>query len=46
MTKEIKILQNEIIGKQCEILLFIKKNSICLSYGTNFNKFNLYVTSC
>ena len=42
MTKEITILQNEIIGKQCEILLFIKNNSICLFCGTNFNKLNLY----
>ena len=37
-----KILQNEMIDKQCEILLFIKNNSICLSCGTNFNKLDLY----
>ena len=43
ITKEMKILQNEITNdKQREILLFIKNNSICLSCGTNFNKLNLY----
>ena len=33
ITKEIKILQNEIIDKQCEVILFIKNNSICLANG-------------
>ena len=41
ITKEIKIMQNEIIDKRCEIGLFIKNNSIYLSRGTNFNKLNL-----
>jgi hypothetical protein len=40
ITKEIKILENEIIDKECEILLFIKDNLICLFFGTKFNKIN------
>ena len=42
MAKEIKRLRNEIIDKQCEVLLFIKNHSICLFCRTNFNKLNLY----
>ena len=35
-----RILQNEIIDKECEILLFLKDNLICLFFGTKFNKLN------